>query len=149
MMHGRAHPAHLQEARVSGLGELAKLKRMHRRAGPADLQEERVSGLGELGNRKRKDAWTSRLGRFARSTCERTRRTWEASKKGCRGEQARYNCKKHVCADSANLRSLKERMQGRAGPADLQEARVSGLGELANCKRKDARVALDPLVLTP
>ncbi|OWM91650.1 hypothetical protein CDL15_Pgr027245 [Punica granatum] len=32
-------------------------------------------------------------------------------------------------------------MHGEAALADLQQARVSGLGELAKLKRKDARVA--------
>ncbi|PKI61878.1 hypothetical protein CRG98_017776 [Punica granatum] len=32
-------------------------------------------------------------------------------------------------------------MHGRAGPVDLQEARVSRLGELAELKSKDARAS--------
>ncbi|PKI70775.1 hypothetical protein CRG98_008835 [Punica granatum] len=56
-------------------------------------------------------------------------------------EHTRQICKMHESADWANLRSVKERMHGRAHPADLQDARVSGLGELAKRKRKDARAS--------
>ncbi|OWM68491.1 hypothetical protein CDL15_Pgr020697 [Punica granatum] len=68
---------------------------MHGRAGPPDLQEARVSGLGELPKRKRKDARACKLRIFAISTSELTRRACDASKKGCTGQQARQNCKKH------------------------------------------------------
>ncbi|OWM91649.1 hypothetical protein CDL15_Pgr027244 [Punica granatum] len=75
-MHGEAALADLQQARVSGLGELAKLKRKDARgADSVDLQEPPVSGLSALGKCERKDAWTSTPGRFARSTSEQTQRT--------------------------------------------------------------------------
>ncbi|OWM91648.1 hypothetical protein CDL15_Pgr027243 [Punica granatum] len=45
-----------------------------------------------------------------------------------------------LCRKSAGQNGvLTDRMHGRADTTDLQGARVSGLGELANGKRKDAQ----------
>ncbi|OWM85783.1 hypothetical protein CDL15_Pgr005260 [Punica granatum] len=81
---------------------------MHGEAAPVHLQEARVSRLGELAKRKRKDALVSRSSRFARSTSEQTQRTDSAyfqhesvdsanlrKVKGCTGEQAPQIFKKH------------------------------------------------------
>ncbi|OWM68492.1 hypothetical protein CDL15_Pgr020698 [Punica granatum] len=68
---------------------------MHGQAGPAELQEALVCGLCKLAKRKRRDARAYRLRIFAISTSELTRQAYDASKKGCTGQQARSNCKKH------------------------------------------------------
>ncbi|OWM85781.1 hypothetical protein CDL15_Pgr005258 [Punica granatum] len=81
---------------------------MHGEAAAAHLQEARVIRLGELAKRKRKDALASRSSRFVRSTSDKTQRTDSAyfqhesadsanlrNVKGCTGEQAPQICKKH------------------------------------------------------